>query len=328
MDDWLKYNASEYTVNGKTYRNLEAQVLKNKEDIENLDISGIEDDIEALQDEVAGKQDELTAGSNISISEENVISATDTTYSAGSGISISAQNEISSTVHGIPVGGTTGQVLAKVNGDDYNVEWVNQSGGGSDKIDVIYSFSSGLVAHRSGLTANASLPVGVTAEDIYDAYTAGKAVVLIDSAGIVAFVVNATESGGVYTVNVRGYGSYHNTLDPVIPYQFYGRVNSESQTFTVTHFFDVQTRKNTATIIIAAADWQSAGGGEFYDCHKACSGMTLDATVIASAIPSQMYTAAEYGIIATNQYADYIDFRTKGTDVPSVSISMNVVWLT
>lgn len=29
-DDWLLYNASEYTVNGKTYRNLEAEVLYNK----------------------------------------------------------------------------------------------------------------------------------------------------------------------------------------------------------------------------------------------------------------------------------------------------------
>lgn len=43
-DDWLLYNASEYTVNGITYRNLEAQVLKNKqvseknaEDIANID---------------------------------------------------------------------------------------------------------------------------------------------------------------------------------------------------------------------------------------------------------------------------------------------------
>ena len=36
-NDWLKYNSSEYTVNGITYRNLEAQVLKNKEDIEALE---------------------------------------------------------------------------------------------------------------------------------------------------------------------------------------------------------------------------------------------------------------------------------------------------
>ena len=38
----------------------------------------IENDIDALQ---SGKQDKLTAGSNITISEQNVISATDTTYS-------------------------------------------------------------------------------------------------------------------------------------------------------------------------------------------------------------------------------------------------------
>lgn len=46
--DWLLYNASEYTLNGKVYRNLEAQVLRNKqlseknaEDIAGLDIEKI-----------------------------------------------------------------------------------------------------------------------------------------------------------------------------------------------------------------------------------------------------------------------------------------------
>lgn len=43
------------------------------------------------------KQDVLTAGSNVQISEQNVISATDTTYTAGSGIAISEQNVISAT---------------------------------------------------------------------------------------------------------------------------------------------------------------------------------------------------------------------------------------
>ena len=32
---------------------------------------------------------------------------------------------------GVPVGGIAGQVLAKVDGTDYNTEWVNQSGGGA-----------------------------------------------------------------------------------------------------------------------------------------------------------------------------------------------------
>ena len=34
------------------------------------------------------------------------------------------------TDHGIPSGGTTGQVLAKTSDTDYDVEWVDQSGGG------------------------------------------------------------------------------------------------------------------------------------------------------------------------------------------------------
>lgn len=332
MDDWLKYNASEYTVNGKTYRNLEAQVLKNKEDIEALDLSGIPDHIAELQGDVdsleANKQDKLTAGSNISISAQNVISATDTTYSAGTGISISAQNEIISMVHGVPAGGTAGQVLAKVNGDDYNTEWVNQSGGGSDKIDVIYMFSSGLVAHRSGMTANASLPNGITAENLYNAYNAGKAVALIDYAGIVAFVIGASESNGVYTAQVRGYGSYNNMSFPVIPYQFYGIVNSTSQTFTVTHFFDIQPRRETETVILYPYEWLPAGGNTFYYQNVACTGMTTHATVFVSPVPSNAYDYADYGIVCTGQYADSIEFRTKGTDTPSGNISVNVVWLT
>lgn len=162
-NDWLKYNASEYTVNGVTYRNLEAQVLKNKEDIEAIDVSGLEDDVEQLQTDVAGKQDKLTAGSNISISAENEISATDTTYSAGSGISISADNVISNDEVGIPSGGTTGQVLEKASNDDYDSAWgtIHQipSGGTTGQAlcktsGTNYDVSWQTVSGGGGLTAN------------------------------------------------------------------------------------------------------------------------------------------------------------------------------
>ena len=46
---------------------------------------------------LATKQGTLTAGDNVAISEENVISATDTKYTAGTGISISEQNVISAS---------------------------------------------------------------------------------------------------------------------------------------------------------------------------------------------------------------------------------------
>ena len=47
--------------------------------------------------DIAWKQDALTAGTNIQISAQNVISATDTTYSAGTNVQISNQNVISAT---------------------------------------------------------------------------------------------------------------------------------------------------------------------------------------------------------------------------------------
>jgi hypothetical protein len=36
---------------------------------------------------------------------------------------------ISDPSNKLPVGGTTGQVLAKIDGTDFNAEWVDQTGG-------------------------------------------------------------------------------------------------------------------------------------------------------------------------------------------------------
>lgn len=45
----------------------------------------------------------------------------------------------------IPQGGTTGQVLAKASGADYDIEWVDQSGGGGGVNEAQFGFG-GLVA--------------------------------------------------------------------------------------------------------------------------------------------------------------------------------------
>lgn len=55
----------------------------------------IDPNVVATQTDLSGLQPALTAGSNIQISAQNVISATDTTYSAGDGLEIDANNEIS-----------------------------------------------------------------------------------------------------------------------------------------------------------------------------------------------------------------------------------------
>ena len=55
---------------------------------------------------------------------------------------------------GVPTGGTTGQVLAKASGTDYDTEWVNQSGGG------------GTVQSVNNATPDQSGNITITADDI------------------------------------------------------------------------------------------------------------------------------------------------------------------
>ena len=84
-------------INGKVYRNLQEQVEKNKEDIEDINYTLLQDGeaISDLQEAMPYKQDKLTAGDNITI-ENNVISATGggSEYTAGDGINISDENTI------------------------------------------------------------------------------------------------------------------------------------------------------------------------------------------------------------------------------------------
>lgn len=66
-------------IKDKTYRNIQEQVQKNMDDITEMKRKGYQG---------------YEAGDNIQISDEGVISATDTTYSAGDGINISDSNTI------------------------------------------------------------------------------------------------------------------------------------------------------------------------------------------------------------------------------------------
>lgn len=55
---------------------------------------------------------------------------TNVTPTEGQTWTVLAEDGEDATAHGIPTGGTTGQVLAKNSNTDYDVTWVNQSGGG------------------------------------------------------------------------------------------------------------------------------------------------------------------------------------------------------
>lgn len=58
-------------------------------------------------------------------------------------------NDKFSDVHSIPAGGTAGQVLGKIDGTDYNVTWVNQTGGGGEGGNVPAGGTTGQVLAKS-----------------------------------------------------------------------------------------------------------------------------------------------------------------------------------
>jgi hypothetical protein len=81
-------------------------------------------------------------GTGVYTSSGTTLSRTPSESSAGGGaISLSGNAVVYATATaddlgvGVPEGGTTGQVLAKVSDDDYDTDWVDQSGGGGSTPD-------------------------------------------------------------------------------------------------------------------------------------------------------------------------------------------------
>ena len=95
-----------------------------------------------IQGQFAGKQDKLTAGNNIQISEQNVISATDSTYSAGNGINISGANAISvDTTVVATQQNLTDEVTNRENADIYLQQQIDGISASSDVVDIVGTYA-------------------------------------------------------------------------------------------------------------------------------------------------------------------------------------------
>ena len=66
---------------------------------------------------------------------------------------------------GVPTGGTTGQVLAKIDGDNYNTEWVDQSGGGG-AVDSVNSQTGVVVLDADDIDDSSTTNKFVTSTDL------------------------------------------------------------------------------------------------------------------------------------------------------------------
>lgn len=94
-----------------------------------------------IQGLIENKQDTLTAGNNIQISEENVISATNTTYSAGNGLNLSGENEFSvdTTVVATQTD-LSNEVTNRENADIALQQQIDGISASSDVVDIVGTY--------------------------------------------------------------------------------------------------------------------------------------------------------------------------------------------
>lgn len=112
---------------------------------------------------------------------------------------------------GVPSGGTSGQVLAKIDGTDYNTQWVNQSGGGG-------SGSSGTSGSSGSSGVNGSTgPMGPTGPA--GSSGGGGSVIRLSSQTLATSGWNATGSYYGYTFSNANIGTASNV--DFIPYNDY-----------------------------------------------------------------------------------------------------------
>ena len=122
------------SVNGQT-----GDVVLTTSDLENTSDYQTSQDV---QDAIVGKQDKLTAGNNIQISEQNVISATNTTYSAGNGININSENAISvDTTVVATQQNLSDEVTNRENADIYLQSQIDAISASSDVVDIVGTYA-------------------------------------------------------------------------------------------------------------------------------------------------------------------------------------------
>ena len=143
----------------------------------------------------------------------------------------------------LPTGGTTGQVLKKHSGTDYDVEWADESGGGSSPSP----------------SSSTPQPLGTAAAGSSTDYSRADHVHAKPSAADVGAEPAVTE------VTVSSTGDVSQALDANKIYHFTGSISSLTLTLNATtgvphYHFDFNSGSTAATITLTGVAWP---GGSF-----------------------------------------------------------------
>lgn len=192
---------------------------------------------------------------------------------------------------GLPVGGTAGQVLSKIDSGDYNTHWVNQTGGGGG--------GSGTVTSVTSADANATV-VNTTSTPVITIVSAPKlqtartiAGVSFDGTANISLNTNAITNGAGYTTNA---GTV-TTASVATANGFAGTVATATTTPAITVSTTVTgVLKGNGTAISAA----SAGTDYQAPITLTTTGTSGAATLVSNTLNIPQYSAGGGGDASTN----------------------------
>lgn len=213
------------------------------------DIQGDIADQTDLQNALDAKQDVLTAGSNIQIDSDNVISATDTTYTASDGVTLTGTNFTNSGVRAVASGTANGTISVNTNGTSVDVA---VTGLGS----AAYTSSSDYATAAQGGKADTAVQPG----DLATVATTGSYNDLLNKPTIPAAQVNSdwdAVSGVAQILNkpslatVATSGDYDDLLNkPTIPTVNNATLTIQKNGTTVNTFTANASSNVTANITV------------------------------------------------------------------------------
>lgn len=213
------------------------------------DIQGDIADQTDLQNALDAKQDVLTAGSNIQIDSDNVISATDTTYTASDGVTLTGTNFTNSGVRAVVSGTANGTISVNTNGTSADVA---VTGLGS----AAYTSSSDYATSAQGEKADTAVQPG----DLATVATTGSYNDLLNKPTIPAAQVNSdwdAVSGVAQILNkpslstVATSGDYDDLLNkPTIPTVNNATLTIQKNGTTVNTFTANASSNVTANITV------------------------------------------------------------------------------